>query len=873
MGDLKRFLAIAMCAGSLMAQSNGDYQTVKSGNWNDVSVWQVFTGAWTAATTSPDSTSKMISILPGDTVTVTADVGVDSVFVQSGGSVIVKAGVTLTVAYNNDRQNGLALLGPEAMQVYGKLKNTGRITGSRLPRTVDFDPAVDTLVVKYGGVIEHARNGGDVPIAKWEEGSTFLVTGLTANYFGSQPQNYYNVVWNCPKQTRGDGRLNMYRNRVRGDFIVESNGTQVGGDRDIRLCDSFPTRATVYEDTVWFDGNIILKTAPAGQWSRLAISGGGNTKAVYVLIVKGNIIIGDSCVFGRTNSQAQNRLYLQGDLTVAPGGTIRTGQNNPYQQKIFIFNKKGTQKLTIGDGTGHSSYKYTVGGPLSFQVASGTTLDIGTSKIPKTTTGFFVIDNGGAVKITYGANSGSILSTGESCVVDANHDTLGGAATANGNSCVFARNVVGTGTITYAAAAPPVSDPAKAITRAWTITPSAGIKSGDLVVSYSPYDIPATAAESRFVTMKYAGAGTKWVNRGPVNAIIDEVFGTATYTHSDTMLNVKDLGGVWSVGDSSLTTKEVASTDSVCWRVLTQPEFGKVWNSQDFGNVIGDSLRFADITKLEGCPAPTIGGTYIARSGSWGIGISGDPDSSFNVARIDWRTGVTYPGQTAAGWPGLATDTLNNVWVQFKVSPKAGYKFNVNSVSFDVSGAGNTTMRAKAFISTDPTFATKTQIYASAANLGSYVFDYVLATQLNVAVENGKSFYLRIYPWQHDQTAAAASKRVMVKRVWIKGIATPSASVGQELAGTPNEFKLHNAYPNPFNPTTHIKFELPVASKDVTLRIYNLLGQEVATLFDGHKQAGSYEIAFDASNLGSGLYFCRLQAGNSVDVKRLMLLK
>ena len=88
----------------------------------------------------------------------------------------------------------------------------------------------------------------------------------------------------------------------------------------------------------------------------------------------------------------------------------------------------------------------------------------------------------------------------------------------------------------------------------------------------------------------------------------------------------------------------------------------------------------------------------------------------------------------------------------------------------------------------------------------------------------------------------------------------------------PSEYKLYQNYPNPFNPLTTIVFDLPKASL-VTLKVYNILGQEVATLVNEKREAGSYEVEFDGSKLTSGVYFYRLGAGEFVSVKKLMLMK
>ena len=88
----------------------------------------------------------------------------------------------------------------------------------------------------------------------------------------------------------------------------------------------------------------------------------------------------------------------------------------------------------------------------------------------------------------------------------------------------------------------------------------------------------------------------------------------------------------------------------------------------------------------------------------------------------------------------------------------------------------------------------------------------------------------------------------------------------------PTEFALFQNYPNPFNPTTNIKFDLPKES-NVTLKVYNILGEEVATLVNKVMPAGHQVVTFDASRLASGMYIYRIEAGNFVQVKKMLLMK
>jgi hypothetical protein len=88
----------------------------------------------------------------------------------------------------------------------------------------------------------------------------------------------------------------------------------------------------------------------------------------------------------------------------------------------------------------------------------------------------------------------------------------------------------------------------------------------------------------------------------------------------------------------------------------------------------------------------------------------------------------------------------------------------------------------------------------------------------------------------------------------------------------PKQFELYQNYPNPFNPVTHITYDLPVDTR-VQLKIYDVLGREVATLVDEFQKAGVHNKTFDASGLSSGVYVYRIVTENFVKERKMVLVK
>ena len=142
-------------------------------------------------------------------------------------------------------------------------------------------------------------------------------------------------------------------------------------------------------------------------------------------------------------------------------------------------------------------------------------------------------------------------------------------------------------------------------------------------------------------------------------------------------------------------------------------------------------------------------------------------------------------------------------------------------------------------------------------------FEGIVLAQTSISVGTGASVIGILLA----QTAVTLDANAITK---------PSGTTGVETEFNPNEFTLSQNYPNPFNPSTNIHYNLGKAGM-VSLRIYNLLGSEVAELVNGYQEAGSYIIEFNTSNeiynIVSGVYFYRLETESFGATKKLLLLK
>jgi hypothetical protein len=127
---------------------------------------------------------------------------------------------------------------------------------------------------------------------------------------------------------------------------------------------------------------------------------------------------------------------------------------------------------------------------------------------------------------------------------------------------------------------------------------------------------------------------------------------------------------------------------------------------------------------------------------------------------------------------------------------------------------------------------------------------------------NGVSFI-------NKDTGIVVGDSGLVLTTYTGGILT---GVGNEATLIPERFLLHQNYPNPVNPVTNIRYDLP-HDKYVTIKVYDVLGKEVVTLVNENKEAGRYLVSFNAANFSSGIYFYTVNAGEFSQTRRMTLLK
>lgn len=150
-----------------------------------------------------------------------------------------------------------------------------------------------------------------------------------------------------------------------------------------------------------------------------------------------------------------------------------------------------------------------------------------------------------------------------------------------------------------------------------------------------------------------------------------------------------------------------------------------------------------------------------------------------------------------------------------------------------------------------------------------FQYDNISYTVNTEGLGNEKEVYLRLSVEDNFDGFYSLSKKYADEYVILK---SGSKEINYQGSLAPTVYELSQNYPNPFNPSTTINYQIPKAGF-VSLKVYDILGREVAMLVNGEKEVGKYTVLFDGSKLASGVYIYELRANEFVSVKKLMLLK
>jgi len=242
----------------------------------------------------------------------------------------------------------------------------------------------------------------------------------------------------------------------------------------------------------------------------------------------------------------------------------------------------------------------------------------------------------------------------------------------------------------------------------------------------------------------------------------------------------------------------------------------------------------------------------------WGSGLTSTADNTLRriTTIIQGDTNPSNSFNPSLEWIGFSTNTFNGLGYFFDPLPVELTSFSAATIGKDVKLSWNT--------------ATEINNYGFDIERCALSAERKAWNKIGFVNGNGNSNSPKSYSFVDDNiTAGKYSYRL--KQIDNDGQFEYSKTIEVDMNGV-KKFELNQNYPNPFNPTTSIRYAID-SRQFVSLKVYNLLGKEVATLINENKEAGNYMVNFDASNLPSGVYLYKLQAGEFIQTKKMTLVK
>ncbi|MEQ8526010.1 SusE domain-containing protein [Gracilimonas sp.] len=304
---LTTFLVALFATTGAIAQSNGDFRSAADGDWSATATWETFDGtSWVAAGAAPDG-SENIAILDGDSVNVAT------------GTVTITGQVTI--------------------------ESTTPLTGGEL--TADGG----TLVFADGSTYQHDRDGGSVPEADWQTGSTVLFTGILGNGPDNRDQAFHNITWDNPGQIS---------NLSLGLGTVTISGT-------VRVVDTGSSRFRLTSagdgdgQTITIEGDFLV------EGGAVETTGSGD-EATYNVVVNGDVVVSGGTTFATSRgSGGQATWTLNGDFTVLGDAELRDSHDGDMSRIVFAGST--VQNVSISSDAEYN-------GSINYSVASGSEISV-----------------------------------------------------------------------------------------------------------------------------------------------------------------------------------------------------------------------------------------------------------------------------------------------------------------------------------------------------------------------------------------------------------------------------------------------------------------------------------------------------------------
>lgn len=802
-------------------QKPSGYRSHQSGSWNDVNTWEKFDGtSWIyPAPNVPDANGGPLLVRNGHQVEVTENDTASQVIVESGATLLIGTGDTLVVKHGVWTD----------LVVSGVMVNNGTLEKE----------APASVLVSNGGKYTHARDGGEIPGATWARGSTCEITGVVGSVPANTNQSFFNFAWNCPGQT--------------SDMNMEWNGVTIGGNINVQntgsgtwtLCrptTSTPAVITISGDMNQSGGAVALHTSPEegtsvtiNQSGNVNISGGAfylsgdtGTGTTVWNLSNGNLNESSGMIAVHTSDKGRvNVIINQGGNVNITGGIFRLSGSSQEGIGTMVWNLTGgnfsiahAQMQTYAAMPSGTEFVFKKAGIQTLSIDTGNTISALPIKVRSGTTlnmgssaltgsGHFILDSGATLNITHSNGINGNIQTGGTTMLSKSANYIYSGAAAQVTGALLP-DTVGNLTINNGSGL--------TLQHSVVVNDTMEIKNGDLLLSGNVLRYGSTGTLKYSKSPAMTTTDSEFPQSGsPANLIIANSAGATVTLHASRSIsgNLNFLGGRLAIGANTLTVFSTTGASSSKY-VITDGtgllRLSSVDTSQSLipiGTTYSGSLYYSPVWITNLGQRDTVGATAVS-----------DTVPSSHGGRLMEKWNIVE-GTIGGG----------NYTLQF------GWMSNLEDIRFTINRSGN----ARIFLLTPDTVE---------AGAGAYT-TYIATPQPYYVARGG----ITALGW-----FAVGKFRDSV------------TSVNHHQNEPPEKFSLNQNYPNPFNPKTVISYQLPVMSK-ISLKIYDVLGREVAILFEGVRLPGNYQATFDGSTLASGVYFYIIRAGTFTSTQKMILQK
>jgi hypothetical protein len=644
-----------------LAYSQNPFRTRQSGNWNDPNTWEEDTGGgFNTTLNTPNSSSGFITIRNSHVVTATTDITADETTVQSGGSIVINSGITLTL--DEDFSST-----PLTIDIGGSLSNSGTLD---LASLLIISPCVvngsitnsNNISIADGSLLQfnsgsnyfhNFSSGGSIPLATWDSNSTCEINNLTAAS-PSPPSNlnqpFGNFRWNTPSMgTTTTFSLGGQLASVAGNLIFVSSNT-----RAIR----FNRAGSGY--TLNITGNFDNQGAPLILADNLLSAVVVNVGGTYTQSQPTGSV--PSFIFFAASNAFDATINITGGFARSSGTISRGSASSSSVLSTFNFNGSSTQTYSY-TGTG------VIATQINYSVASGATLDVGTSAV--TGTGTFVLsgtlrvgslDAGGAIQTgttngnirvggtrTYNAGSTIVYNGTSAQFIGSGHPANSNTTINNSNGVTLASDVTINGNLVLTAGSLNVSS--NTLTLGANFTPNSNFLAVNSTSSLS------IGGSSSFGNLALSGGPTInnfTLNRGSSGSItlVSDltINGTFTQSNGDINLNGNTLR-ISGIYNRTAGNKVGSSTSSII-----------VDGSGSFTGILGITSPLNTLT--------------INRTG-----VTVNTGSAFTVTNLNLLNGTFNNGGTITMASGGAVLTRNAGSLQNPVVAATSYDLTYTNSS------------------------------------------------------------------------------------------------------------------------------------------------------------------------------------------------